>query len=85
MEDLINEQILENIYEGFEISQSIVEEEDNVYPQIRYVIRDENNELVRHDWKSSWSLKRDAEQALSEIVYQRFEEQSQWLHQHGNT
>ena len=77
MEDLINEQILENIYEGFEISQSIVEEEDNVYPQIRYVIRDENNELVRHDWKSSWSLKRDAEQALSEIVYQRFEEQSQ--------
>ena len=77
MEDLINEQILENIYEGFEISQSIVEEEGNVYPQIRYVIRDENNELVRHDWKSSWSLKRDAEQALLEIVHQRFEEQSQ--------
>ena len=40
MEDLINEQILENISEGFEISQSIVEEEGNVYPQIRYVIRD---------------------------------------------
>ena len=77
MEDLINEQILENIYEGFEISQSIVEEEGNVYPQIRYVIRDENNELVRHEWKSSWSLKRDAEQALSEIVHQRFEEQAQ--------
>ena len=77
MEDLINEEILENIHEGFEISQSIVEEEGNVYPQIRYVIRDENNELVRHDWKSSWSLKRDAEQALSEIVHQRFEEQSQ--------
>jgi len=77
MEDLINEQILENIYEGFEISQSIVEEEGNVYPQIRYVITDENNELVRHDWKSSWSLKRDAEQALSEIVHQRFEEQAQ--------
>ena len=77
MEDLINEQILENIYEGFEISQSIVEEEGNVYPQIRYVIRDENNELVRHDWKSSWSLKRDAKQALSEIVHQRFEEQAQ--------
>jgi hypothetical protein len=76
MEDLINEQILENIYEGFEISQSIVEEEGNVYPQIRYVIRDENNELVRHDWKSSWSLKRDAEQALSEIVHQRFEEEN---------
>ena len=77
MEDLINEQILENIYERFEISQSIVEEEGNVYPQIRYVIRDENNELVRHDWKSSWSLKKDAEQALSEIVHQRFEEQAQ--------
>tara|TARA_B100000945_G_C20207554_1_gene514492 strand:+ start:368 stop:601 length:234 start_codon:yes stop_codon:yes gene_type:complete len=77
MEDLINEEILENIHEGYEISQSIVEEEGNVYPQIRYVIRDENNELVRHDWKSSWSLKRDAEQALSEIVHQRFEEQAQ--------
>ena len=28
MEDLINEEILENIHEGFEISKSIVEEED---------------------------------------------------------
>ena len=73
----VNDEILESISEKYEISQSIVEEEGNVYPQIRYVIRDENNELVRHDWKSSWSLKRDAEQALSEIVHQRFEEQAQ--------
>ena len=77
MEDLINEEILENIHEGFEISKSIVEEEGNVYPQIRYVIRDENDELVRHDWKSSWSLKRDAEEALTQIIQQQFEELSQ--------
>jgi hypothetical protein len=27
----------------------------------------------------------DANQALSEIVHQRFEDQAQWLNQHGNT
>ena len=40
----------------------------------RYVIKDENNELVRHDWKSSWSLKEDAEEALIQIVKERFED-----------
>ena len=70
----VNDEILESIFEKYEISQSIVEEEGNVYPQIRYVIRDENNELVRHDWKSSWSLKEDAEEALIQIVKERFED-----------
>ncbi len=74
MSHLVNYEILESISEKYEISQSIVEEEGNVYPQIRYVIRDENNELVRHDWKSSWSLKRDAEEALTQIIQQQFEE-----------
>ena len=41
------------------------------------MIRDENDELVRHDWKSSWSLKRDAEEALTQIIQQQFEELSQ--------
>ena len=71
----INDQIIENLSENYEIKQILLE--DNVSISSRYVIKDENNELVRHDWKSSWSLKRDAEQALSEIVHQRFEEQSQ--------
>ena len=70
----VNDEILESISEKYEIFQSIVEEEGNVYPQIRYVIRDENNELVRHDWKSSWSLKEDAEEALIQIVKERFED-----------
>ena len=70
----VNDEILESISEKYEISQSIVEEEGNVYPQIRYVIRDENNKLVRHDWKSSWSLKRDAEEALTQIIQRKFEE-----------
>ena len=73
----INDEILESISEKYEISQSIVDKEGNVYPQIRYVIRDENDELVRHDWKSSWSLKSDAEQVLTQIIQQQFEELSQ--------
>ena len=83
MEDLINEEILENIHEGYEIYQMIIEEEGNIYPQIRYVIRerscfaDQDLKLVRHDHKTSWSLLADAEQALSEIVQKRFEEQAQ--------
>ena len=71
----INDQIFENLSENYEIKQILLE--DNVSISSRYVIKDENNELVRHDWKSSWSLKKDAEQALSEIVHQRFEEQAQ--------
>tara|TARA_B100000475_G_scaffold25885_1_gene17528 strand:- start:405 stop:638 length:234 start_codon:yes stop_codon:yes gene_type:complete len=77
MEDLINDSIIESISEEYQIYQMIIEEEGNVYPQIRYVIRDENEELVRHDWKVSWSLKVDAEKVLAEIVQQRFEEVSQ--------
>ena len=83
MEDLINEEILESIHEGYEIYQMIIEEEGNIYPQIRYVIRerscfaDQDLKLVRHDHKTSWSLLADAEQALSEIVQKRFEEQAQ--------
>jgi len=73
----INDEILESISEKYEISQSIVEEKGNVYPQIRYVIKDENDKLVRHDWKSSWSLKRDAEEALTQIIQQQFEDRCQ--------
>ena len=45
----VNTEIFENLIENYQIYQMIVEEEGNIYPQIRYVISDENNELVRHD------------------------------------
>ena len=81
MEDLINEQILENIYEGYEIYKVTID--DGIEISSRYVIRerscfaDQDLKLVRHDHKTSWSLKSDADKALSEIVHQKFEEQSQ--------
>ena len=89
MEDLINEEILENIHEGYEIYKITLD--DNVEIVIKYAIRerscfaDQDLKLVRHDHKTSWSLLADAEQALSEIVQKRFEEQAQCLHQFGNT
>ena len=55
MEDLINEEILENIHEGYEIYQMIIELEGNIYPQIRYVIRDQNENLIRHNGKEKKS------------------------------
>ena len=70
--------VLENLYEKYEVSQSIVKDEGTVYPQIRYVIRDENNNIVRYGVgilsKTSWTLKKEAEEVLSEIVQERFEE-----------
>ena len=68
----INDQIIENLSENYEIKQILLE--DNVSISSRYVIKDENNDLVRHDWKSSWSLKEDAEEALIQIVKERFED-----------
>ena len=81
MEDLINEEILENIHDGYEIYKVTLD--DNVEIVIKYAIRerscfaDQDLKLVRHDHKTSWSSLIDAEQALSEIVHQRFEEQAQ--------
>ena len=81
MEDLINEEILENIHEGYEIYKVTLD--DNVEIVIKYAIRerscfaDQDLKLVRHDHKTSWSLLADAEKALAEIVQQRFEEQAQ--------
>ena len=81
MEDLINEEILENIYEGYEIYKVTLD--DNVEIVIKYAIRerscfaDQDLKLVRHNNMSFFSTLEDAEQALSEIVHQRFEEQAQ--------
>jgi len=81
MEDLINEQILENIHEGYEIYKVTLD--DNVEIVIKYAIRerscfaDQDLKLVRHNNMSFFPTLEDAEQALSEIVHQRFEEQAQ--------
>ena len=73
MEDLINDSILESISEEYQIYKITVD--DGIETSSRYVIKDENDELIRHDFKTSWSLKGDAEKVLTEIVYKRFEEQ----------
>ena len=89
MEDLINEEILENIHEGYEIYKVTLD--DNVEIVIKYAIRerscfaDQDLKLIRHNNMSFFPTLEDAEKALSEIVHQRFEEQAQWLHQLGNT
>ena len=81
MEDLINEEILENIYEGYEIYKMTID--DGIETSSRYVIRerscfaDQDLKLVRHNDVSFFDTKEDAQQALSEIVQKRFEEQAQ--------
>ena len=78
MEDLINEEILENISENYQIYKVT----SNCIPT-KYVIRerscfaDQDLKLVRHNNMSFFSTLEDAQQALSEIVHQRFEEQAQ--------
>ena len=69
-----NDAILENIAEKYHIQPTYICDESNMNYSVRYVIKDEDNQIVRHYWKSSWTLKKDAEQALSEIVQERFEE-----------
>ena len=78
MEDFINESILENISEEYQIYKMTVDyHSENDSPIIRYVIRDENEELVRHNNMTFFPSLEDAKKALSEIVYKRFEEVSQ--------
>ena len=81
MEDLINEEILENIHEGYEIYKVTLD--DNVEIVIKYAIRerscfaDQDLKLVRHNNMSFFPTLEDANQALSEIIHQRFEDQAQ--------
>jgi len=67
-----NDAVLENIAENYSIQPTYIE--NGFITSRRYVIKDEDNQIVRHDWKSSWTSKIDAEEALSEIVQERFEE-----------
>ena len=78
MEDLINDSIIESISEEYQIYKMTVDYDlVNDSSIVRYVIRDENEELVRHNNMSFFATKEDADKALSEIVYKRFEEVSQ--------
>ena len=80
MEDLINDSIIESISEEYQIYKMTVDYDlVNDSSLIRYVIRDENEELVRHNNMSFFPTKEDAEKVLAEIVYKRFEEVSQWF------
>ena len=75
MEDLINDSIIESISEEYQIYKVTLE--DNVGIYTKFAIRDEQQNLVRHNNMSFFPTKEDAEQALCEIVHQRFEEAAQ--------
>ena len=80
MSNLQNTEILESISENYQILKTSDNPDyfSNEPYSGRYVIRDENNQIVRYGVgilsKTSWTFKEDAEKALSEIVEQRFEE-----------
>jgi len=75
MEDLINDSIIESISEEYQIYKVTLE--DNVGIYTKFAIRDEDQNLVRHNNMSFFPTKEDAEKVLAEIVYKRFEEVSQ--------
>ena len=77
MEDLINDSIIESISEEYQIYK--VTMEDNVGIYTKFAIRDEQQNLVRHNNMSFFPTKEDAEKVLAEIVYKRFEEAAQWF------
>jgi len=81
MEDLINDSIIESISEEYQIFKvtliQLIGMGGKKYPVINYAIRDEQGELVRHNDMSFFPTKEDADKALAEIVYKRFEESAQ--------
>ena len=78
MEDLINDSIIESISEEYQIYKMTVDYDlVNDSSIVRYVIRDEDGELVRHNNMTFYPNKEDADKALAEIVYKRFEEVAQ--------
>ena len=79
MEDLINQEILENISENYQIYKVLNYSVGKKYFEIRErsCFADQDLKLVRHNNMSFFPTLEDAEKALSEIVHQRFEEQAQ--------
>ena len=66
-----NDQILESIYERFNIYKMTVEGISS------YLILDENQNHMESKGKIFWDSKLDAELALFDIVYKQFEEMPQ--------
>ena len=72
MEDLINDSIIESISENYQIYKMTCESIPT-----KYVIMDEDGELVRHNNMTFFPSLKDADKALAEIVHQKFEESAQ--------
>ena len=71
----VNTEILENLFENYQIYKVTLE--DNVGIYIKFAIRDENEELVRHNNMSFFPTEEDAKKALNEIINQQLEEMPQ--------
>tara|TARA_R100000426_G_C4775354_1_gene92505 strand:+ start:177 stop:422 length:246 start_codon:yes stop_codon:yes gene_type:complete len=78
MEDSIKDLIFEIISEKYEIGQLTCKEYDpnNNHTQeiVRYAIRDEDQNLIRHNDISFFKTFEEAEKILEEIVEQKFKE-----------
>ena len=73
----VNTEIFENLIENYQIYKMTVDYHlKNDSSIIRYVIKDENEELIRHNNMSFFPTKEDAKKALNEIINQKFEELS---------
>jgi len=76
MSHSINSEILENLFDNYQIYKVTLNESDKD-SIIRFAIRDQETELVRHNNQSFFSTIEDAQTALLEIVYKQFEEAAQ--------
>ena len=71
----INDSIYERISEEYQIYIMTIDLDGTIYTQIRYVIRDQNENLVRHNDRSFFATQEEAQETLCEIVQKRFEEE----------
>ena len=71
----VNTEILENLFENYQINKCTIH--DGIKESSRYVIKDNNDELIRYDHKLSWSSKIDANDALNKIINQQLMEMPQ--------
>ena len=72
----INDQIFERISEEYQIYKMTDDYDlENESSITRYVIRDNNEDLVRHNDRSFFASQEEAEKTLCEIVQKRFEEE----------
>ena len=72
----INDSIFERISEEYQIYKMTVDYDlENESSITRYVIRDQNENLVRHNDRSFFVTQEEAEKTLCEIVQKRFDEE----------